>query len=218
MDCSGWIGYCEVEDCDNVNPIGALYPVDTIDELSNISEVYDSASNSYKAEVIYFVFYATSDCYDGGYTDENSVLKTTVTEFIDDNFPFVDGYIPKETVDGVDPIGTDIREIIYIPRAEYIHEFNPTYTITDQIIQFPNFLTNAWIGYCLTLDCANEATVKPKYLGGIPLLPELETSYDGEVIYFALYTTNNDYDTTTGVERLTLEVRDYLYDHFPWYY
>jgi len=90
MDCSGWVGYCEFEDCDNENPIGTLYPVATIGELPT----------EYLAEVVYFVFYATSDCYDGGYIDENSVLKTTVTEFIDDNFPFVDGYIPKETADG----------------------------------------------------------------------------------------------------------------------
>ena len=69
--------------------------------------------------------------------------------------------------------------------------------IHDQIVEFSNFLTNAWVGYCLTLDCANEATGKPKYLGGIPLLPEFGpgTTYDGEVYYFVLKTTYNDYGT-----------------------
>ena len=31
-----------------------------------------------------------------------------------------------------------------------------------------------------------------------------------------IYATTLDYDTTTGVERLTEEVREFIDDHLPW--
>jgi len=47
-------------------------------------------------------------------------------------------------------------------------------------------------------------------------MPLWNTQYDGKVKYFVLYVTYDDYDTTTGVERLTEEVREYIDNHFPW--
>jgi len=135
MNCQGWIGYCQNLNCENENPVGTLQPVGTIEETV------------YNAVDLYFVFYSLIDCYEGGYQDENSILKTETKEFIDDNFPFVDGYIPKQA---------DIRETIYIPRAEYIHEFNPDYIIHDDIIVFSSFLSNGWVGYCQFQNCEGE--------------------------------------------------------------
>ena len=80
----GWIGYCLIDNCDN----DAEIPIGLVE-----NEIYDALT-------VYFVFYTTTDCYDGGFTvGGNNILKTAVIDFIDDNFPFVDGYIPDEPLE-----------------------------------------------------------------------------------------------------------------------
>ena len=51
---------------------------------------------------MFFVFYATDQSYLSDMFYSGNTLKTEVLEFIDDNFPFVDNYIPKDAdIDGL---------------------------------------------------------------------------------------------------------------------
>ena len=47
-------------------------------------------------------------------------------------------------------------------------------------------------------------------------MPVFNNPYDTDLEYFVLYTNDDCYDTSTGPERLTLEIREYIDDHFQW--
>ena len=47
-------------------------------------------------------------------------------------------------------------------------------------------------------------------------MPVLNFDYNSDLVYFVLYTNDDCYDTSTGPERLTEEIREYVDDNFPW--
>ena len=83
------------------------------------------AGEEYDAEVVYFVYERTDECF-----DNDGHLYSGLQTYIWDNFPWLDGYMPK---------GDDLsKEEIFIQSKKH----------DDANVKLTELIQFGWIGYC----------------------------------------------------------------------